>query len=202
MRDLYIRQDLQDLQDKAESDLLSTHIAGEWRPATQLTGSTVRFNEKVCIAFAHGCMRADAEISILFEYFQANNYELTHTLDDADLVVLVTCGFDSCAETVSLNLLNRAIRRKKDEARIIVTGCLAGIVDHSKISGKSDSPIAIIPPRSIEQFDKHIDCKVKFMDVMNNNAIPNCFVATDVRLSENQKNLISGISESYNPSAR
>ena len=58
---------------------------------------------KVCIAFGHGCMRAEAEVSILSEYFHANGHELCGNIEDADNIVVVGCAFDNCAELSSIS---------------------------------------------------------------------------------------------------
>ena len=83
--------------------------------------------KSVCIAYAHGCIRAEAEIELLAQYFTANGLVLKDEIADADLVMVSSCGFDLCAENTSMKLLRKAFQKKNELAQMAVVGCLPAI---------------------------------------------------------------------------
>ena len=85
-------------------------------------------SRKVCIAFARGCPRNEMDTAWLFSYFRANGWAVTNRARDAEVVVCATCAFDGDNEQHSVRLLGLLRGKMKPGARLIITGCLAGIV--------------------------------------------------------------------------
>jgi tRNA A37 methylthiotransferase MiaB len=79
------------------------------------------------MAFARGCPRSMMDTGRLINYFSLNGIRLIPRLDQADAVLVGTCGFDIRHENESLHYLSIAHHRKKPSAPLIAYGCLAGI---------------------------------------------------------------------------
>ena len=118
-------------------------------------------SRKVCIAFARGCPRNEMDTAWLFAYFQANGWEITNRARDAEVVVCATCGFDGDNEQHSIRLLGLLRCKMKAGARLIVTGCLAGIVPE-RVRDRFHA--LVIAPTEIQQLDEVIGAQVKLRD--------------------------------------
>jgi tRNA A37 methylthiotransferase MiaB len=115
-----------------------------------------------CIAFADGCPRAQFDTALLFDYFTANGWQLTEAVEDADVVVVTTCAVEQRAEDRSLALLAAADDRRRAGSLLIVTGCMAGILE-DEVHARFDA--AVIPPRDVTLLDQVIGASVKLADV-------------------------------------
>jgi MiaB/RimO family radical SAM methylthiotransferase len=118
--------------------------------------------EKVCIAFAKGCPRNEMDTAWLFSYFEANGWTVTNRAGEAETVVVATCAFDGTNEDDSLRLLGLIRRKMKAGARLIVTGCLAGIVPDR---ARERFGAVVIAPKDIHRLDEVIGARVKLRDV-------------------------------------
>jgi MiaB/RimO family radical SAM methylthiotransferase len=116
---------------------------------------------KVCMAFAKGCPRNEMDTAWLFSYFRANGWEITNRAREAELVVAAACGFDGSNEHDSIRLLGLIHRKMKPGARLIVTGCLAGIAPQQVIDRFNAT---VIPPTQIEQLDEIVGARVRLRD--------------------------------------
>ncbi len=116
----------------------------------------------VCIAFAKGCPRNEMDTAWLFSYFEANGWTITNRASEAETVVVATCAFDGANEGDSLRLLALIRRKMKAGARLIVTGCLAGIVPDR---ARDRSATVVIAPKDIHRLDEVIGARVKLRDV-------------------------------------
>ncbi len=83
--------------------------------------------KRVCIAFAIGCPRNQADTALLTSYFHANGWTLVQQAQNADLVVVSTCGFTTDVEEESVRLVSLLHEKRRKESKLIVVGCLAGI---------------------------------------------------------------------------
>jgi tRNA A37 methylthiotransferase MiaB len=81
----------------------------------------------VCIAWGRGCPRAQADTARYADYFEANDWTHAASIEEADLVVMMTCGFSAEFEEASIQLIEVADRRRKPGSRLIIAGCLAAI---------------------------------------------------------------------------
>jgi len=107
----------------------------------------------VCIAYAHGCIRSEAEIELLAQYFRANGFNLKGSIEGAELVLVSTCGFDLCAEKTSMKLLRKAFQRKDKGARFVVTGCLPAINPEIIVEAFGDQAL-LLPARLFGKLDE------------------------------------------------
>lgn len=131
------------------------------------------------ILYDHGCKRADAEISLVNDYLLKNGYAITENLKEADMVFVCTCGFDVSAETVSLNILNKAVHNARTDATIVAFGCLAGINEEA-IKKKCGDQIKAVAPRNLNDLDRIIGADVSFKSVLDGDQNNSFYVNQDV----------------------
>ncbi len=82
---------------------------------------------KVSISFPMGCPRSMLDAALLVEYCTQNGWDLVKSIEDADAVIVGTCGFNAQAEDISFNYLSLAASRKTESAKLITFGCLSRI---------------------------------------------------------------------------
>ncbi len=68
-----------------------------------------------------GCPKALVDSERILTQLRVEGYDIVQTYDDADVVVVNTCGFIDSAVTESLDAIGEAIA---ENGRVIVTGCL------------------------------------------------------------------------------
>ncbi|MBW7862333.1 MAG: 30S ribosomal protein S12 methylthiotransferase RimO [Rhodocyclaceae bacterium] len=68
-----------------------------------------------------GCPKATVDSEHILTRLRAEGYEISGTYDDADLVVVNTCGFIDAAVEESLDAIGEAL---SENGKVIVTGCL------------------------------------------------------------------------------
>ena len=68
-----------------------------------------------------GCPKALVDSERILTHLRAEGYEVAPTYDDADVVVVNTCGFIDAAVDESLDAIGEALEQN---GRVIVTGCL------------------------------------------------------------------------------
>ena len=68
-----------------------------------------------------GCPKALVDSEHILSHLRAGGYEIVPTYEQADLVVVNTCGFITPAVEESLGAIGEALR---ETGRVVVTGCL------------------------------------------------------------------------------
>jgi ribosomal protein S12 methylthiotransferase len=105
-----------------------------------------------------GCPKALVDSERILTQLRVEGYDIVQTYDDADVVVVNTCGFIDSAVTESLDAIGEAIA---ENGKVIVTGCLgkrAELIREAhpgvlSISGPQDygsvmsAVHAVLPPR-------------------------------------------------------
>ena len=122
-----------------------------------------------CIAFAVGCPRSRVEVARLFEYFQANGWEIKESAEEADLVLVATCGVDGSSEEHSMKYLSAIDGKRKAGSQLVVLGCLAGI-NEPRILDQFDA--ILVPPAKLEELDRITGTKAKFREIKAPNYLP------------------------------
>lgn len=69
-----------------------------------------------------GCNKNLIDSEIMLE--KLKNYEITQNLEEADLIIINTCGFIKDAKIESIDTILNAIKDKNKDAKLVVTGCL------------------------------------------------------------------------------
>lgn len=122
----------------------------------------------VCIAQAYGCPRAQVDVALMFRYFELNGWRVVRRIEDADLIIVDTCGVDSRLEEASLRRLSVVKRKAKNGSRLVVMGCLAGI-DKERIEREWEA--TAIPPVQVDDLDDLIGATVKLRAVQDPNLV-------------------------------
>lgn len=122
----------------------------------------MREAKTVCIAFAVGCPRNQTDTAWLTSYFRANGWTLVQRPQHADLVVVSTCGFAADVEEESVRLVSLLHEKRREESKLIVVGCLAGINPNRVVQPFGATAIR---PADIHQLDRLIGATVPLQDV-------------------------------------
>lgn len=74
-----------------------------------------------------GCSKNTVDSETLAGHLTANNLELAESVEDADTLVINTCGFIDAAKEESVNTILEAaeLKRSGDLQRLVVAGCLS-----------------------------------------------------------------------------
>jgi len=69
-----------------------------------------------------GCVKnlVDSEVML----GKLKNYKIIDNIQEADLIIINTCGFIESAKTESIETILEAIEQKKENSTLVVTGCL------------------------------------------------------------------------------
>ncbi|MDA3869264.1 MAG: 30S ribosomal protein S12 methylthiotransferase RimO [Gammaproteobacteria bacterium] len=78
-----------------------------------------------------GCPKATVDSEHILTQLRAEGYDLVPTYEDADLVVVNTCGFIDAAVEESLDAIGEALN---ENGKVIVTGCLGAKGDVVKLA--------------------------------------------------------------------
>jgi ribosomal protein S12 methylthiotransferase len=93
-----------------------------------------------------GCPKALVDSERILTQLRAEGYGTTSSYEDADLVVVNTCGFIDAAVEESLQAIGEAL---DENGRVIVTGCLGA--DSDKVLDKYPRVLAVTGPHAYEE---------------------------------------------------
>lgn len=93
-----------------------------------------------------GCPKATVDTERILTQLRSEGYELVGDYDQADLVVVNTCGFIDAAVAESLDAIGEAL---DENGRVIVTGCLGARED--QIREVHPSVLAVTGPHAYEE---------------------------------------------------
>jgi MiaB/RimO family radical SAM methylthiotransferase len=115
-----------------------------------------------------GCERRGLDAERCKEFFRQNRWEVTYNCEDADLLFVFTCGFDGDREDKSIDKIIELDKSKKENAELIVCGCLP------KINKKEIDEVfsgRIIHTTNLEDVEKIIKSKTRFSEIPDSNII-------------------------------
>lgn len=93
-----------------------------------------------------GCPKALVDSERILTQLKVDGYEVVPSYEDADVVVVNTCGFIDSAKQESLDAIGEAIA---ENGKVIVTGCMG--VEEQKIRELHPSVLAVTGPQQYEQ---------------------------------------------------
>ena len=124
-----------------------------------------------------GCPKATVDSEHILTQLRAEGYDIVPSYDDADLVVVNTCGFIDAAVEESLDAIGEALN---ENGKVIVTGCLGAKGDivkqahpnvlavtgphateevmqaiHKQLPAEHDPFIDLVPPQGIRLTPRH-----------------------------------------------
>ncbi len=93
-----------------------------------------------------GCPKALVDSERILTQLRMEGYEVVSTYQNADVVVVNTCGFIDSAKAESLEVIGEAI---KENGKVIVTGCMG--VEEGSIRDVHPSVLSVTGPQQYEQ---------------------------------------------------
>lgn len=93
-----------------------------------------------------GCPKATVDSERILTQLRAEGYDLTNSYDDADVVIVNTCGFIDSAVEESLEAIGEALN---ENGKVIVTGCLGAKPD--QIEQVHPRVLAVTGPAAYEE---------------------------------------------------
>ncbi len=93
-----------------------------------------------------GCPKATVDSERILTQLKSEGYELTNSYEDADTVIVNTCGFIDSAIQESLDTIGEAL---EENGKVIVTGCLGANAD--KITEVHPKVMAVSGPAAYEE---------------------------------------------------
>jgi ribosomal protein S12 methylthiotransferase len=93
-----------------------------------------------------GCPKASSDSERILTQLRAEGYDITGSYQDADLVVVNTCGFIDSAVEESLDAIGEALA---ENGKVIVTGCLGAKGDVVRTA--HPSVLAVTGPHALEE---------------------------------------------------
>lgn len=93
-----------------------------------------------------GCPKALVDSERILTQLRTEGYEVVPTYQDADVVVVNTCGFIDSAKAESLEAIGEAI---SENGKVIVTGCMG--IEESVIRSVHPSVLSVTGPQQYEQ---------------------------------------------------
>lgn len=93
-----------------------------------------------------GCPKALVDSERIMTQLRSEGYQFTGTHDDADVVIVNTCGFLDSAKEESLAAIGQAM---KENGRVIVTGCMGA--EPEQITEKYPNIMAVTGPHQYEE---------------------------------------------------
>ncbi len=93
-----------------------------------------------------GCPKALVDSERILTQLRTDGYQITSSYDNADVVVVNTCGFIDSAKAESLEAIGEALA---ENGRVIVTGCMG--VEESVIRDVHPSVLSVTGPQQYEQ---------------------------------------------------
>ena len=108
-------------------------------------------NETPTVGFVSlGCPKATSDSENILTRLRSEGYDISGSYDDADVVIVNTCGFIDAAVEESLDAIGEAL---KENGRVIVTGCLGAKKDaagHGIVEMAHPKVLAVTGPHATE----------------------------------------------------
>ena len=105
--------------------------------------------DKKTIGFVSlGCPKALVDSERILTQLKLDGYDIVPTYEDAQLVVVNTCGFIDSAKQESLNAIGEAL---SENGRVIVTGCMGKGADADAIRQLHPKVLSVTGPAAYEE---------------------------------------------------
>ena len=116
-----------------------------------------------------GCAENALDGSLMASYLEGNDWHEVQRPEDADLILVNSCGVTTDQEQRSLDAYHDLNSRKRPDARIVFAGCLPAINKHAvRSAGYQD---VLLSPRRLHVLDAVIDARIP-IDSMRSGCVP------------------------------
>jgi tRNA A37 methylthiotransferase MiaB len=146
--------------------------------------------KSVCLSFAAGCQRGEAHVGRLFEYVRANGWPIAPSIEEADVIVVWTCGFHADYEERCVSMLRSVERRRRAGSRLVITGCLAGISEerlHRTFNAVT------VPPRRLGDLDAILGAIIPLEDAQDLWDLKPCIAEASGHFTEAERHPNDGL---------
>lgn len=104
-----------------------------------------------------GCISNQVDAERVSAFLLANGWVQTRGVEEASVVILMTCGFTQASESQNLRVLRDIKSRKSREATILVGGCLPSI---NKEALRKEFTGFVFSPRTLHRLDDQFNASV------------------------------------------
>ncbi|HEY9072124.1 MAG TPA: radical SAM protein [Candidatus Ozemobacteraceae bacterium] len=118
----------------------------------------------------HPCTENAMNSNLLKRWFATNGWEVTRDAGEADIVIISTCGFNKSSEDYEIDEIRAKTAAKKQDAELIVVGCLPEI-NRERLRREFNG--VCISTKEIMKFNEHMNFPVRLEQLDNN------FISTD-----------------------
>ena len=95
-----------------------------------------------------GCPKALVDSEKILTQLRLDGYDVVNSYDNADVVVVNTCGFIDAAKQESLDAIKEAMT---ENGKVIVTGCMGKGKDAETIKELNPGILAVTGPQAYEE---------------------------------------------------
>lgn len=130
-----------------------------------------------------GCAKALTDSELILTQLNAEGYRTSKTFQDADLVIVNTCGFIDDAVKESLDTIGEALA---ENGKVIVTGCLgakAGEDGGNLVRQMHPSVLAVTGPQATQQVMDAVHAALPKPHNPFQDLVPNVFGVAGVKLT-------------------
>jgi len=130
-----------------------------------------------------GCAKALTDSELILTQLNAEGYRTSKTFQDADLVIVNTCGFIDDAVKESLDTIGEALA---ENGKVIVTGCLgakAGADGRNLVRQMHPSVLAVTGPQATHQVMDAVHAALPKPHNPFQDLVPNVFGVAGVKLT-------------------
>lgn len=106
-------------------------ISGKKKPKTEVQsaapakkGHKYEFGGNKIHFISLGCPRNLVDSEVMLGILLRSGYEVAQDLEDADYIVINTCGFLEASRQESMGAVEESLKLRKKSAKLIVTGCM------------------------------------------------------------------------------
>lgn len=135
---------------------------------------------EISIKSAHTrCSLNTVSSSMIYRYLLKNNHRIINDSSKADFIIINSCGFHKKTRDASINLYNKLNNKKKQNAKIIMFGCLI------KIDNERLQSLNLI---QIDFNDNELLDKYFFQNTKYNEMTPHCDTKTREVILQEESN--------------
>ncbi|MGL5524844.1 MAG: 30S ribosomal protein S12 methylthiotransferase RimO [Aeromonas veronii] len=145
------------------------------QPAQQATSSIIRSNHPRIGFVSLGCPKNLVDSERILTQLRTEGYDVVPSYDDAELVVVNTCGFIDSAVQESLEAIGEALA---ENGKVIVTGCLGA--KENQIREIHPKVLEITGPHAYEEVLGHVH---KYVEKPQHNPFTSLVPAHGVKLT-------------------
>lgn len=141
---------------------------------------------KACVT-TNGCPENRVDCAKIEVFLVNNGWTLTTNIIEADLIIFNSCGLTKATENQSINIIKLLRKKKKREARLILTGCLHHI---HQARVKENFQGDIFEYNDLGHLSDLLQIGIAPKDLPANYLIPEKLPLLNIRIKENLSKLL------------